>query len=287
MRAESSITNRALLVSIGISQWDARKMDKPETNAVQTKHGMTRKAARVHKSLLPGCKELDAVHKYSTDIRAFLYKNSLPWADGVQIIRTSAFIEFTQRIEAMRSRWHELVNEFVELYPQRVKDAKFSLGTMYDLTDYPQKFELREKFSIDVRYMPVPDAADWRVDVGDDALSSLRESIERQVRDSQGVAMKEAWSRLYNVVEKAHERLSQPSAVFRDSLIENAVELCDMLPSLNIANDPELERMRQTIENTLCAHAPRTLRVNAAERNKTAVALKAAMGKMSAMYGGM
>jgi len=281
----SSISNRAILVSVSIGQWDARKIDKPETNAVQAKHNTVKRAARVHKSLLPGAKELEAIHKYSGDIRTFVYKHTLPWADGVQILRTEGYFDFTSKLSAMRNQWHELVNEFIDRYPALIRQAEYNLGTMFDPTDYPAQSDLRAKFVIDTRYLPVPEANDWRVDLSDETIDDLRANIERQLKDSQAVAMKEAWSRLFKVVEHAHERLSQPTAIFRDSLIDNAIEICNLLPTLNITGDPELENLRRKIESTLCAHDPKTLRKNPVERRDTADQLAKAMDKMRGFYG--
>jgi trehalose-6-phosphate synthase len=39
--------------------------------------------------------------------------------------------------------------------------------------------------------------------------------------------------------------------VFRDSLVDNAVELCRLLQTLNVTQDPKLERARQQLESIL------------------------------------
>jgi hypothetical protein len=39
--------------------------------------------------------------------------------------------------------------------------------------------------------------------------------------------------------------------IFRDSLLENAVELCDLLTRLNVTKDPELEKARRMLEQAV------------------------------------
>ena len=39
--------------------------------------------------------------------------------------------------------------------------------------------------------------------------------------------------------------------IFRDSLITNANELCDLLTKLNVTSDPKLEQARQELERVL------------------------------------
>lgn len=281
----ASLANRAILVSLSVSQWDARRIDKPETLAVQEKHGTVKRAARVHKSLLPGAKELDAIHKYTGAIRTFVYKHTLPWGEGTQILKTAGFMSFTQELDGMRAHWHDLVNQFVMAYPRLRQEAEYALGSLFDPTDYPDANSIREKFVTDVKYLPVPEASDWRVDLGEEQVSALRQAVEEQTQRAQADAMKEAWQRLFKVVEHAHERLANPKAVFRDSLIENAIEVCALLPSLNIANDVNLEKMRRTIEGALCAQSPQALRKSSKARGFAAVQMKQAMDKMSGMYG--
>ena len=47
---------------------------------------------------------------------------------------------------------------------------------------------------------------------------------------------------------------------FRDSLVQNLRDLCDLIPRLNFANDARLESLRQKIESELLAHSASELR---------------------------
>ena len=53
-----------------------------------------------------------------------------------------------------------------------------------------------------------------------------------------------------------NERLTVPQGgekkIFRDSLLDNAVELCGLLTKLNITNDPKLEEARKALESAVC-----------------------------------
>ena len=41
--------------------------------------------------------------------------------------------------------------------------------------------------------------------------------------------------------------MADPKKVFRDSLVENARELCELLPKLNMTDDPNLEAIRKEL----------------------------------------
>jgi predicted secreted Zn-dependent protease len=48
------------------------------------------------------------------------------------------------------------------------------------------------------------------------------------------------------------DRLSgDDKKIFRDSLVDNALELTNLLTKLNVTNDPKLEQARQALERSL------------------------------------
>jgi hypothetical protein len=48
--------------------------------------------------------------------------------------------------------------------------------------------------------------------------------------------------------------------IFRDSLMTNAYELCDLLSKLNVTNDPKLEQARQALESAVDGKSAEELR---------------------------
>jgi hypothetical protein len=67
--------------------------------------------------------------------------------------------------------------------------------------------------------------------------------------------MQDAKTRLHEQLTHMSERLSgadgDTKKIFRDSLIDNAVELCQVLKHLNITQDPQLEQMRYDLEQSI------------------------------------
>lgn len=279
------LANRALLVSVNIRQWNGRRLDKAETEAVIAKHGAAKKAARVNKDLLPKAVSLQALHKYAGDIRTFVYKNTLAWSDGVRILRSEGYLDFTQAMSQHKHKWEQLVSTFEGEYPQLVREAQASLGTLFNSADYPDVSTIADRFGIEIKFMPVPTAQDWRVELGDDQIRTLQADIEQQVRASQATAMREAFERIYDVAQKAHARLSDPKAIFRDSLVENAVELCEILPKLNISGDKKIDELTRKLRSTLGAQDPKVLRKDSKARANTAAEMSKIMARMGAFMG--
>ena len=219
------------LASIDIETWGdlpeyARKLDRRETKEVVYRNGASERAVRVNKSLLPGAESLEAVTKKATEIRTWFYERTLPWSGSARILRSDAYWSFVQELNNHKAAYERRVDEFVAEYPALVAHAQADLNGLYNPDDYPPEDVIRDKFRVNIRFLPVPAAGDWRVSLSDELMAELKESVERDVREATAVAMKEAWSRLHACVKHALERLSNPEAIFRDSLVENAEELC-------------------------------------------------------------
>lgn len=281
-----NLNDRALLVQLSVSQWTARKYDKKATKEVADANGTTTAVGRYNKSLLPMNDLLDNIHKKTTHIRQRYYDNTLPWGiDGTQMLPTSNYLQFMADFRKERDEWNILVRNFVDHYDTLKEDAKRILGGLYDPADYPSAVDIRQKFHMDMAVFPVP-SADFRVSIASEELSRIQQDVERRVAEAQTNAMKDVWQRLFDRVKHMAEKLADPKAIFRDSMVENAREICALLPRLNFTDDPNLEALRQQVEASLIKH-PEALRNDPDLRRDTAAEAKAIMDKMSVFMGGL
>jgi len=254
----AKLNESALLVQLNVSQWTARKLDKNATSQVAIANNTGNHAGRYNKSLLPMNEYLDNVHKKTTLIRKEYYHNTLPWGiDGTMILPTDNYLDFMAKFRQYKSEWEMLVDNFLVAYPQLQLNAQRYLGDLFNPNDYPSADVLRRKFSMDMTVLPVP-SNDFRVGIDEQELADIQQQVEARVQQSTKVAMQEAWQRLYDKVKSMAERLSDTKAVFRDTLITNIQDVCDVLKRLNVTGDEDLENMRLMVEDTL---ATTTLKV--------------------------
>ena len=279
-----NLSDRALLVQLSVSQWTARKYDKKISKEVAVSHGTTTDAGRYNKSLLPMNDLLDRVHKKTTHIREKFYKNTLPWGiEGTMMLPTSNYLEFVTEFRKEKGEWEYIVRDFVDNYDSLKADAQRILGGLYVEADYPSARDIEQKFSIDMAIFPVP-ASDFRVTIASDELTRIQQDVERRVAQAQQTAVRDVWNRLFEKVKHMAEKLADPKAIFRDSMVENARETCALLTRLNFTDDPNLEAMRQEVEVTLLKH-PEALRNDPDLRSDTASKAKEIMDKMSVFMG--
>ncbi len=279
-----NLNDRALLVQLSISQWLARKYDKKANREVAVAHGTAVDVGRYNKSLLPMQNLLDNVHKKASLIREKYYKNTLPWGmDGTMMLPTSNYLQFMNEFRKEKGEWIQLVDDFVAEYPQLVANASTMLGGLYDPADYPAPAQIRDKFRMDMAVYPVP-SSDFRVEIASDELSRIQQDIEARVSNAQADAMKEVWQRLFDRVKHMAEKLSDPKAIFKNSMVEHATELCALLPRLNFADDPNLEALRKEVEAKLIKQ-PEALRNDPDLRSDTAAEARRIMAAMGTFMG--
>lgn len=276
------LSDKALLVNLSISQWMGKKHDKSASQLVTDSYGATASAGRFNKVLLPSNDHLVAVHKKAAFIREEFYKNTLPWAlQGTMMLPSTNYLAFMNKFRTYRDEWMALVEVFLTNYLQAKVQAQSQLTHgLYRDSDYPSERDMRSKFVMDLSIYPVP-TNDFRVEISDAELANIHKDVETRVKNSMQTAMKDVWSRLYERVEAMAEKLSDPTAIFRDSLVENARELCDLLPRLNFAEDPDLEAVRLAVQTKLASHHPDVLRHNPVARHEAATEAKDLMARMN------
>jgi len=282
----SDLSTQALMMTVNISQWSARKKDQDETVAVSVKHNVRKGQASVYKGLFTNAHSLTKVHNLSQAIRKDFYNSTITWGHNQGIFKSDAYLTVAPRFAEWKTEWYAAVEEFLAEYDVLCMDAKADLNTMHREEDYPEVSQLRAKFNLDISFSLLPSPQDCsKISTLGDFADTLAKDMVEQFTAREKSAMQETWQRLYDMVQRAHERLTSTDGVVRADLIESAREVCSLLPSLNISNDPNLEAMRQSLETSLCYHDAAHLRADPLLREEVADKMSDIMSKMSAFYG--
>jgi len=280
----------AMLVEFNASVWTARKLDKSTTSeVVASKNAAAKDAARVNKHLLAGRTELDVITQAVNRARQYVYDNTAPWSDsGLRLLANVNFMKFSARMNEFDEEVAALVKSFVAIYPTLITAQAMALGDMFKRDDYPTANEIMTKFSFRVNYMPVPASGDFRVDVGNAAQAELRQRLEELNNERIDNAMSDVRKRLGEHLKRMSDRLTTDYIAgeaktrrFHDSLVDGALELCDLTKTLNFTGDPELEAARSTLEKILVGVDPQDLRKNEPLRQDTKKAVDAILDKFS------
>ena len=281
------LNNKLMIAKLTIRKWSGNKMDKAVSEQTSIQYHAEARAARVYKSLLPK-QALAGVRKAYNAVYTYHYSNTLPWGEAPRrALPTSKYFEYTSKMRELTGKAQTEVNKFLRVYEQQVEAARVMLGDLFNPEDYPSADEIASQFGIDTGFEPLPDAGDFRVDLVEEEIESIREQLreEQQVKAEQ--AMRDLWNRTFKVVKNMSERLSDPDGVFRNTLVGNVADMAGLLGQMNVTGDPELDKLRREIEDKLVKYDAQALREDDDARVETAKAATEILNKMAAYTGGV
>lgn len=276
----------AMLVELSASTWTARKLDRGVTTEVNDAKGAKAGAARVNKHLLAGRTELEAITKLVSEARnTYLYGNTMPWSDnGLRLVPATRFMEVDKRLREYGDKFHDLVKEFINIYPSLITAQAMALGDMFKREDYPTVDKIATRFSWSVNYYPVPQSGDFRVDVGADAAAELKQRAEqaladkvRQMRDEMRTQLKEHLQRMSRQLKVEGENKGK----LYETLLSNGIAICDLAKSFDDAGDPEIKRLRADMAALLTGVTIDELRKNDDLRMDTKTEVDALLNKLA------
>lgn len=257
-----SISSSAMLVELNISVWTGRKLDKQVSAEIDVSKGTTTRAGNYNKKLFADEPAFDAISKFAGNARTFHYHATMPWSDsGLRLLTTAMYFDYHKTISQMEMDFAGLVEEFLSDYGDMVLRAQHKLGTMFNVHDYPDPDSLRDKFRFSVKFSPVPDVGDWRVDIGNDARQTLQMSYQKAYESNLEQAYQDVWTRTHEALVNMSTKLAgENRQIFRDTLVTNVKEMIDLLDKFNITGDAKMRQAKVKIESALLGITPDALR---------------------------
>lgn len=238
------LDEKAVLVQLRRSMFGTSRRDEVETAA----YG----AGNVVKHLFEDktCRMADVKSAYS-EVYIYVNDNTVPWAKGVRMLNIDNYIPFTQGLRSRIDHANAKVADLVANWDYEVQRdlARLSAietakgkapGSLASPDNYPSSDEIGDRFGIDVRFLPVPTVGDFRVNISDEDKASL----QKQLAEAEEVAARHVIEQMLAPMQRAVEKLTVPigqdGAVFRDSLIDNIVEVAERMEKVNLSDDPAI-----------------------------------------------
>lgn len=284
-----SISSSSMLVELTIGIWTGRKQDKRAGDDVTSANNADKGVARVTKSLLGACDELDALVKFGANVRNWHHNSTLPWSDmGPRLLPTPKYFLYQQHITALQAEFFRMVEAFRSQYDLEVAAAQAKLGDLFDVREYPNVDELRSKFTFRFNYIPLPDAGDWRLDIGNDALTQLRDQYEAHYSGQLTSAMNDIWKRLYETLTTLSRQLADKTEEGRTpkiftSVFDRMQEIIELMETCNLTNDMSMQLMQRKLAVAFRGVTAESVKDDAYLRRDTKQAIDAAIKSLPSL----
>lgn len=264
------IARTAMLASLNISRWTGRKFDKQTTSELTSSKGAAADAARVNLVLLKS-DMLDAIQTLDNSVRAEYYRVTLPWGDnGDRVMPALKYQEFADFFTDKKTERDGLVDQFVHNYKTEVERSRYRLNSLFDIDNYPDPWDIAEKFDMRFSVRPVPTEDDFRVTLAGPAEAAIKKQVRDDLERLTTQAVGHLWAQVGEMLTTIRDRLNDPGARFKSAMVDNFLQLVNELDKLNVANDPNLDKLRNEVEkNLLALRDPDALRKDEATRAQT------------------
>ena len=278
-----SISSASMLVELGIGFWTGRKQDKRASEVDVAANKAQKGTARVTKSLLGSCDELDALGKFASNVRNVHYNSTLPWSDmGPRLLPTPRYFDYHKNMHTLQAEFFRMVDAFLATYDLEVAAAQAKLGDLFDVSEYPNVDELRCKFTFKFNYIPLPDAGDWRLDIGNDALEVLREQYTAHYTGQLTNAMNDIWKRLYETLSTLSRQLEDKSPDGKTpkiytSVFERMKDILALMETCNMTGDANMQLMQRKLAVAFNGVTAEAVKDDAYLRRDTKQAIDAAI----------
>jgi len=276
-----SLSSSAVLVELNIASWSGRKLDRKVTDETNQNKCANKDASRVNKNLFAGSDRLAQINNFVSATRQEYYAMTLPWStSGARLLPFKQIFDFKDWANTRERDYASMVDTFLQEYSTLISAQAFRLGTMFDAKEYPPANELKDKFRFAQTILPMPEVGDFRIDAEAELKAELEAQYAAAYEERTNAAMGDLWSRLYETVSHLRDKCAQEKTIFRESTLENALELCNILTRLNVTSDPQLEERRKDLERALCGVNTEGLRKDEFVRQSTKDKMNDLLNKM-------
>jgi hypothetical protein len=284
-----NLDEKAVLVQVNRRMYSPYLHDKEES----IKFG----AGNVTKHLFEGkdnpVKETNAVfgalYKYVNDM-------TVPWATGVRLLNANLYMEFSTELRKCIDDANRAVDKLVGDWDTavqtdynrmlRIAHAK-GKPNIANINDYPDAQTLRSKYGVDVQYMPVPtaDGFDPRLGMSEADQASVQDRVDDAEANGAKYVIKQMLDPMSDAVKKLQVNIGDKGSIFRDSLIDNMVEVADRMGRINISDDPVIADRIRDLRSLVGTYANNkdVLRNSQSVRSKAATQIDTLVGQMAGL----
>ena len=254
-----SLATSAVVVHVEVNVWTATRQDKQISNEVTTAKRASADAGKFTQNLLANSPDHKALLNYRQTVYNWLQRCTFDWSGAARLLPTIRIEQFMTELEQHRTKFNELLDNFIVKYPSIVSDAAFKQGDMFDRSAYPEPHIVRGKFRIQEFISAVPEN-DFRNSISGVLAEDLAQHYQRQTESIVNEVMSDAAERLITIAERISSACAEPESsddgkVRRKKIYENTInsarEICDVLKEFNLTDNDELEGARAQLETAL------------------------------------
>jgi hypothetical protein len=268
-----NIANKnAVLVGTKIRFAELNIKDKTVTGQVASTYQSESSSVGVSKRLFDNA-TLKPLRAIRSKVAKYVKEKTLPWDDnGGRLLPAKNLTEYQVFIGECREAMNQGVEAVIENYKAIIDDARERLGQMFNESEFPTVEQLREKYSIETNFEPMPKVDDFRLDGLNGQNENLKAEMAKSLTKKINNAHSEIFNRLLEVMKHLSEKLNDDDGVFRDSSVKAIWTEISNARDMNFTNDKTLTGLCDRLDELLIKSSvnfnPNQLREDDANRSR-------------------
>lgn len=245
------LAEKALLADLTISSWSGSVVDKKTTSELLSAKGANQDRGRFTKKLLMDLSPLKAItnkmyHEYRLKTTA--------WEEGRRLLPVDFFEELSKLHRDCSDELEVALEKFGHKYETYKSEARIGLGSLYNEDEFPSFEEFKNKWRIRLEFFPIPEKEHFIIKAENNLIKEMQKAFESSMSSKETLAINEAKERVTEAVGRIIERLSEKNMRFSrkgKDVMGGIRDLVDVLPTLNLFNDPNLTKMINELKSNL------------------------------------
>jgi hypothetical protein len=254
-----SLTSKAMLAKVSCSIIGQKKKDEHATFASNQHLQTSENAGHYQKTRISRENIIDVIRPRDAAMNLHRRMTTPFTSDHWGLISADLVMEYSKEMGIFKIQFEDAVVDVVNRWDAIVADEQKRLGPIFRADEYPDKSIVAEEFSFSHELKPVPDEGHIVVDLESEVLDDLRENLRKQNEKNLKRSVTDMWNRLFEPVNNMAEICLNDKKVF-GSLLEKVEDIVDIIPSLNIIDDPHIADMADEIKNKLLVHTTGQIR---------------------------
>tara|TARA_R100000149_G_C5874281_1_gene138017 strand:- start:33 stop:1007 length:975 start_codon:yes stop_codon:yes gene_type:complete len=268
---KTALSNNATLIRLTTKHWSGIKADKLLREDLAQDVNAVSESLHVSKHLV-GKNANKYFRRIINQVRNNIYYPlTLPWDDnssdlngkvvsGWRLCPNREYDRVWSALEDAKKQFFKEVDAFCDEYPDLIEQAKVELGDAFKQEDYPEVWEIRQKFKFDIEPQLIPsavDSRDIRLNISAEVQAKIEEATEQRIKRNVANIFKTTVEALVEQVEHIADKLAsydpkdkESKTFFKNSSFDKLRQAIEVLPSINadiLGNDPFIAQSHQSL----------------------------------------
>lgn len=280
------LAESAMLVSLRIGQLGLSAKSKDITDVAHKAYNIPDDRAGYYRKFKVDRNDVKDIAKVANLARSYHKKMTVPWGhDNYRMIPATLIMKYDRKMKSLKLEFESHVIDLKVKWPSILNAAKQRLGPAFIQGEYPNANDIEKFYEFSIHKKPVPQDDHFILKVEKATLDEIKKDFVKDQEENLKQISKNLMNRLYELVERMAERLNDKDPIIYKTLVSNLEELVNILPDLNLANDPKLSELCLEVKQKLIVFTPGQLKKDKRARAKTAKDAKDIQAKMGAIMG--